>query len=202
MALAACTLGCNLLVPIVFIGDHKQKVVPEFDKLAGRRVAVLVWTEPATLFDYQYARLELATYVSDKLQSEMTQRKLGTEVVRARLVEEFLQSNIGAEVDPTGVGRHFKTDFVIFIEVLRFQIRDPGEPQLLQGHVEAAISVHDLRAEPGGLRRFELIPVSCMYPEGQPTMLSRTNAALVREETYRKFAELVSRKFYEYSVDL
>jgi len=201
LALAG-NVACNLLTPIIFIGEHKRKVLPEFDKLAAKRVAVLVWTEPATLFDYQYARLELATYVGDKLQTETTQRQMSTEVVSARDVEEFLQKNIGAEVDPYAVGRNFNADYVVFVEVLKFQIRDPAEPQLLRGQIEAAVSVHDMRADPGELRRYELAPVACTHPEGQPVLLSRMNAPLVREETYRKFAELVARKFYEYSVDL
>ncbi len=28
-------VSCNLLTPFVFIGEHKKKVLPEFDKLAG-----------------------------------------------------------------------------------------------------------------------------------------------------------------------
>ena len=38
--------SCNLLTPLVFIGEHRKKVAPEFDKLANNRVAVLVWTKP------------------------------------------------------------------------------------------------------------------------------------------------------------
>lgn len=195
-------VSCNLLVPVVFIGDHKQKVSPEFDKLAGRRVAVLAWIEPSTLFDYPYARLEVATYVADKLQTEMTQRGLGTEVVAPRDVEDFLQKNIDAHVNPGLVGRQFKTDYVIYLEVSEFQIRDPAEPQLLRGRLTASVSVHDSRDEAGTLQRFELAPVECVHPADQPVLLSEANSALIREGTYRKFAELVARKFYEHTVDL
>jgi hypothetical protein len=194
--------SCNLLVPVVFIGDHKQKVSPEFDKLAGKRVAVLVWVEPSTLFDYQYARLELATYVADKLQTEMTQRGLGTDVVKPRDVEEFLQKNVDAHVNPAVVGRQFKTDYVIYLEVSEFQIRDPQEPQLLRGRIAASVSVHDVADDPSAAHRFELAPVECVHPEDQPVLLSEANSSLIREGTYRKFAELVARKFYEHTIDL
>lgn len=206
---AACVMvvglmapACNWLTPLIFVGEHKKRILPEFDKLAGRRVAVLVWTEPATLFDYPYARLELATYLADKLQTETTQRQMGTDVVSPRDVEEFLQKTPGADVDPYAVGRRFKADYVIFVEVVRFQIRDPQQPQFVQGQLEAGVSVHDMQADPGQTRRIELAPVTCTYPPDQPLLLSRVNAPVVREETYRVFAELVARKFYEYSVDL
>lgn len=194
--------SCNLLTPLIFVGEHKKKVLPEFDKLAGKRVAVLVWTEPATLFDYQYAQIELSTYVSDKLAMEMDRRGLGTDVVDPRDVADFLQKNIDARVDPYAVGKQFDADYVVFVEVLRFQMRDPKQPQFLRGHVEASVSVHDVRADPDQLRRYELTPVTCLYPKGPPILLSRTNAPLVRQTTYLKFAEQVARKFYEHTIDL
>jgi len=194
--------SCNLLTPLVFLGEHKKKVLPEFDKLPDSKVAVLVWTEPATLFDYPHARFELATYVADKLTTEMGQRKLGTEFVDPRDVEDFLQKNVDAQIDPAAVGRQFRADYVVYLEVLGFQIRDPAQPQFVQGRIEAAVSVHDVRADPNRPARFELAPVTSEYPEGAPVLLSATNSPLVREQVYRKFAEQVARKFYEYNVDM
>ena len=194
--------SCNLLVPVVFVGDHRQNVPPEFDKLAGRRVAVVVWVAPSTLFDYQFARLELATYVADKLRTEMALRDTGTEVVDPRDVEDYLQKSLDAQVNPTVVGRDFDADYVLYVEVSEFQIRDPEEPQLLRGRISAAVSVHDVTDNPSVLRRYELAPVECVHPEEQPVLLSNINSSLIREGTYRKFAEQVARKFYEHSVDL
>lgn len=194
--------SCNMLTPLIFVGEHRKKISAEFDKLAGKRVAVLVWTEPATLFDYRFARIELATYVSDKLRTELQQRQKATQIVDARDVEDFLQRNVDAQVDPYAVGRKFEADYVIYLEVLKFQMRNPREPQFLTGRIEASVTVHDVRADPDQLRRYELNPVRCIHPEGSPVLLSRTNAPLVREATYRKFAEQVARKFYEHTVEL
>ena len=83
--------ACNLLTPLVFVGEPKKKVAPEFDKLANNRVAVHVWTDAATLFDYPHARFELATYIGDKLAAETAQRKLGTVVVDPREVSTIEQ---------------------------------------------------------------------------------------------------------------
>lgn len=194
--------SCNWLTPLVFVGEPKKKIPPEFDKLAGKRVAILVWTEPATLFDYPHTRFELATYVADKLHAEMSHRKLATRIVDPRDVEDFVQEKIDAQIDPYAVGRRFDADYVVYLEVLQFQIRDPNEPQFLRGTIHASVAVHDIRADPDRQRRYELTPVECVYPEGQPVLLSRTNAPLIREMVYRKFAELVARKFYEYTVEL
>ena len=195
-------LSCNLLTPLVFVGEHKKKISPEFDKLADKKVAILVWTDPATLYDYQYARFELATYVADKLFAEMAQRQLGTEVVDPRDVEDFIQQDPSAQIDPLAVGRKFETDYVIYLEVLKFQFRDPQRPQFLQGHIEASVAVFDLNAGGFGDQRYELAPVSCFFPEGAPVLMRATNPPLIREATYQKFAELVARKFYEHLIDM
>jgi hypothetical protein len=209
IAVHGCLLGfvpllasCNLLTPFVVLGEHTKKVSPEFDKLAGKRVAVLVWTEPATLFDYPHVRFELATYIGDKLYAEMGQRDLGTQVVDPRDVEDYLQKNIDAQIDPYAVGRKFKADYVVYLEVLEFQIRDAQAPQFLRGRIQASVSVHDIHADREPQRRFELTPVQCVHPEDQPVLMSATNSPLIREATYRKFAEQVARKFYEHTIEM
>jgi len=191
--------ACNLLVPLALVGKHQKKILPEFDKLPGKRVAVLVWTDPATLFDYPYARLELATFVSDKLEYELIQRRQTAEVVDPRDIEDYLQKDLDAGVDPRRVGEHFKADYVIYLQIIEFQIRSADEPQFLRGHIEASITVYEIG---GAEERFALTPVHTLFPEHAPILLTATNAPLVREATYRSFAEQVARKFYEYTIQL
>lgn len=194
--------SCNLLTPLAVMGVQKKRVPPEFDKLAGSRVAVEVWTDPSTLFDYPYARLELATYVGDKLHAELAQRSQAVDVVDPREVEDFLQKNPDARVNPAEVGKRFQANYVIYVEVAGFQIRDPGEPQFLRGRINASVSVHNVSAGERESRRYELTPVEAVYPDEQPVLINATNSPQIREATYRKFAEMVARKFYEYTVEL
>lgn len=194
--------GCNWLTPLVFVGEHKKEITAEFDKLPGSRVAVLVWTDPGVLFDYPYARFELASYVGEKLRTELNSRRQQLDLVSAREVEDYVQRDPGVAVDPQAVGRTLNADFVIYVEVITFQIRDPRQPEFLQGRIGASVSVYDRRPGAREGERFELAPVEAIYPEGQPVVLNATNAPLVRELTYRTFAELVARKFYTYTVEL
>ena len=201
VGLLPLTISCRLLTPLAFVVQHQTKVSPEFDKLPGRRVAILVWTDPSTLFDYPHARFELATYISSKLNRASTDQELAVDVVDSRDVEDLLQRNLDARIDPRIVGRSFDVDYVINVEVLRFQFRDPQQPQFLQGKIDASVWVHDTRTDPDELRRYELTPVACAYPEGMPVILTATNSPHVREATYEKFAGLVARKFHEYVLE-
>ncbi len=193
--------SCRMLTPLVFVGEQKRNVAPELDKLPNARVAVLVWTDPSTLFDYPHARFELASYIGSELFNKMAERKLNTEVVDPRDVEDFIQKDLDARINPRAVGKAFEAGYVVYIEVLRFQMRDAQHPQFLRGHIEASVSVHDIGADPDKLRRYELAPIACHYPDGAPITLTATNSPLVREMTYRKFAELVARKFYEHTIE-
>lgn len=202
LSLLALLTACNLLTPLVFLGEHKKKVSAEFDKLAGGRVAIAVWTPPETLFDYPFARFELATYVADKLAADMETNRVAIDLVDTRDVEDFLQAHPGADVNPRMVGEHFRADYVVYLEVLEFQIRDPEHPQFLRGRIQASVTVHDIKADPDMARRYELAQVKTLYPSSAPVQMSPTNAMMIRQQTYRMFAEQVARKFYEHTVDL
>lgn len=201
LAATPFVVSCNVLTPLVFLGDHKKKITAEYDKLSGRRVAVLVWTEAGTLFDYPFARLELATFLSDKLSTELGGRELAVDVVRPRDVEEYLQREPSAQVDPAMVGRQFKAEAVLYVEVVEFQFRDAERPQFLQGRIKASVSVYDVARDADRPSRVSLAPVECIYP-GTPVLMDPNNALLVREATYQQFAEVIARKFYEHTVEL
>lgn len=202
-ALAAIfSSACNLATPLALFVETKKRVPPEFDKLPGTKVAVLVWAQPSTYFDYPHVRFELATYIGDKLNAEMAQKNQPVAMIDPRDVEDFVQKTAGADIDPYKVGRQFGADYVIYVELTEFQVRDPEQPQLLRGRIGGSISVHDAKNAAATLRRFELTPVQSIYPEDQPLVINATNTPLVREATYRKFAEQVARKFYEHTLDL
>ncbi len=191
------TTGCNWLVPILFMGEHKRSVPPEFDKLVGKRVLVFVWAEQETLFDYPHIRYELAGHVKTRLENNIED----CQVVDPAGVEDFLQRTFDAVNDPKHTGEHFQADVVLYVELLQFQVRDPNSPDLLQGKLSTAITVFDLSVDPDQLSEYTLAPVDVVYPE-QPTIMSRRNAMLIRRETYSKFAEELVRKFHEHQIDL
>lgn len=191
------TAGCNWLVPLVFLHPGTKKVPPEFAQLKDKTVAVMVWAEPETLYDYPYVRLELASYVADKLRAHVSDARL----VDDREVEEYIQANPDAAIDPQRVGNEFGADIVVYIELLEFQMRDPDAPALLQGRVHASVGVYDVTADLGEPAHFELAGVVTVHPE-QPVLFSIAAADLLRSETYDKFAEQVTQKFYEHDEEL
>lgn len=190
--------GCSWLVPLIFVGEHKEKVPAEFDKLDGMLTAVVVWADQETLFDYPHVRMELSMHISDKMWSSMKKVKL----VDSRRIEDYIQKNVEMSIDPEKIGAEFDCDMVVYIELLDFQIRDREAPDFVRGRIDASVSVYDVKADAGGARRYELDEVETVYPEMQSMLFNETNAIIVRKETYEKFAETIARKFYDHEVDL
>ena len=202
VALLGAAAGCNWLTPLAVVGEHKQRVYAEYDKLPDQRVVVLLWTPPESLFDYPYLRFELSNFAADELVQGLSQAQHTIDLVDPRDVEDYLQSQLDTRIDPAEVGRHFHADCVVYLELLQFQLRDPHEPQFLQGQAEASVAVHDLTEGDEGSVRYELTPVRVSYPQQGKVVFSATNALLVRESTYRLFSEELAQKFYDHSIDM
>jgi hypothetical protein len=191
------TAGCSWLVPLIFVHPGTKTVPPEFAKLEDRKAVVLVWAEPETLYDYQHIRLELASYVGDEIRAGVK----GVQLVNERKVEDYLQRTPEAAVAPRMVGDHFGAEMVVYVELLEFQIRDPESPDLLQGRARAAVRVHDMTVDADEMAYHELAEVSVVYPE-RSVLYTMTAPEVIRNETYKQFAELVGRKFYEHQEKL
>lgn len=183
--------GCNMLMPMIFMGEHKERIPAEFDKLKGKTVAVAVWADQNTLFDYPYVRMELGLHIADRLWANVDDIK----VADGRKIEDFLQRNLANTIDPADIGKKFDSEMVVYIELLDFQIRDPQSPDFLDPRIDASVAVYDLSADPDQPKQYELEPVKV---EGESKLFTETSGQVARKALYEEFAETVSRKFYDH----
>lgn len=192
LALLASLVGCNWLIPIALMQEHKRKVPAEFSRLEGKKTLVTMWAPPETLFDYPRVRLELTSFIADKLKAEVKDIRL----VEPVKVEDHIQRSLAADADPQRLGRRFEADMVVYLELLEFQIRDPHVPDLVQARIRASVQVHDLTADPDEPQSYELTSADIVEPESGPQLMTQSNIVQVRRAAYTKFAEAVARKFY------
>ena len=193
------TSGCNLLIPgAILAGPPTKKVEPEFARLAGKRVLVLVWAPPSVLTNYPYARYDVAKYVGDALRSEIED----VTTVSARKVEDYVSKRLDGTADPPIAGRHFDADVVVYLELLRYRMRLPNTPNLYRGEIEASVVVFDMGTALGEPERFELSGVLAQHPEGAPVSIYNTTEQKLRKETSEIFAQKVALKFKSHRVEL
>jgi hypothetical protein len=197
MALAG-GVGCKMLIPFAIMGEHTQKMPPEYDKLPGKRAVICVWSPQEILFDYPLLRMEISGHIADRINTKVKE----ADIVDVRKVEDYFQRTLTLSVDPTLVGREFNAELVIYLVITDFHFRDPEAPDVVRAKAAASVTVYDLSVEGDDPRQFELEPVSAEYPEHGALQLTDTNVLVARKQVYEKFAELVARKFYTYEVDM
>lgn len=197
LATTAC-VSCNMLLPLVFLTEHKEKVPAEYDKLEGKRTLIAVWAPQETLFDYPHVRMELALHVAERIDAHVKNVTL----IDGRRVEDYVQRQLSSTIDPEKMGEVFDAEQVVYIELLEFQMRDPGAPDFLRATINASVTVFDLASESGSPRRYPLQDVEVLYPPDNPVLFTATSAVQVRKAAYDAFADEVSRKFYDHEIEM
>ena len=80
-AVAALSLGaaagCQAIAyPFIVFGEEPTVKVPaEYGKLAGKKVAIVVWADNETLMDYPFVRFEVASWVAQTLKAHAQNKK-------------------------------------------------------------------------------------------------------------------------------
>lgn len=198
LSVAIVLTGCNWFTPLAVILPPPTKKVPaEYERLSGRRVAVVVWAKPSTLAVFPYARYDTANHVTSRIRDTVP----GVQMISASRVEEYLESRPDVVIEPVAVGREFAVDAVVFLELLNFQTRDAKSPQMLQGRITASVVVYDLKEPDETKHRYELATVAITNPD-QPVGALAGDELRIRKETLTTFAETVARKFVEYEEEL
>ena len=198
LGLPVLLAGCNFLTGLAFVlPPPKEKVQAEFDRLPNKNVLILAWAPQETLIEYPWVRLEIARYVGDKIAAHVET----AHIVDARKVHDYLERLYDADFEPKEIGKEFKADIVIYLELLQYEMRNTNAPQLRRGTINASVVVYDLTAEEDA-QRFELQEVYARVPEDSQVGVLNKSGREIRKMTYEKFAELVARKFYDHEVEL
>ena len=199
VVLLPLSTGCNLIsLPYVLFGpEPTEKVQAEFSHLKGKRVVVLVWAEQATLYEYPHVQVEVAGYVHYHLKEQIKP----LDIVPPSQVKRYMQSHPDwATEHPGRIGRHFKADIAMMIELMEFTTREPGSPNLFRGRARAGITVYDLTGDQELPKGIALKPAEAVYPSDRPIGVLRADDRQIRAETYHELGRTVARKFYDHEV--
>ncbi len=197
------TAGCNILGPIGYIFAplmvRKKTVDPEFDRLPGKRLAVVIYAGPEMQVDYPLAQVA----ISDRIKFEFQDKIEDLTVVPSRRVMRYQDENPGwAETSPEKLCRTFRAEYLLYISLVEFSTRDPGAAHLSRGRLTAQAKLYGRPDGPdAGLqwqseKHFEIV----FPPVGQ--LPAALNASSVRARTEKLFAEELARRFYKHKVEV
>jgi len=200
LSLLACLAGgCKPLgyLAYLFAPDLGKVTVPaEFDRLQGKKVAVVLFTDEATQVDYPYARWTLSQQIEAALKANV--RKI--DVVPIQRVIRYQDENIEwNSVDRTRVGKDLGADYVLYVAVEEYSTLEPGSMSLFRGRISARASVFDTSLAERAACVWRSKPIRVVYPESAPARLAQDDRE-IRYRAEQLFAQELVRKFYTHKV--
>ena len=173
----------------------KTKITAEYDGLAkGEQVLVLVYADEATLFEYPFARYEVAEFVAEELRD-----KLHVEVLDNQQVARFQEQTLDWEAMPLSqIGARFGADVVLYLELLEFTTREQGSQNLYRGRIRAAGTMVRLNSADAPMRVWQN-EVLAIYPDAAPVSSLSTTDQNIRGMALRRFAQSLGQRFYDHT---
>jgi hypothetical protein len=135
---AAALGGCGM-----FAAADAARGIPvaaQYNGLADKSVAIVVYTMPATIDEFAGSREEISAFVAN----QMRQHLPTTRLLNPRDVIEWQNGTINwYGLSETDVGKHFSVDRVLSIHVLDYSTRRLIGYSDLQGHLRAQCKIVD-----------------------------------------------------------
>lgn len=191
--LGAALAGCQLfMAPFLLWGkEPTRKVAAEYPYLAGKKVCVLVWAEPYTLFEYPHAQFDVAEHVRVAMERAVQ----GVSFVPNRQIVEFQRRNADWEAEhPARLGARFGAERVLEIQLTRYSTREPSSPHLCRGHIAANAKVYDTAAPDAEPTYTTAIETA--YPPDSFGAYGTDDRA-IRRATMQAFAAELAGRFYD-----
>ncbi len=185
--------GCQLLY--FFVSQKKEQVQAEFGQLAGERIAVVVWAEPATLDLDPFARHR----VGKSVRYHMLKGMPDTYFVDTRDVDE-MQERIGSRWESWSHQRiceHLQCDWIVWIDLMAYTTRLQDARALRKGRIEATVNVFAGSDDMGVESRYD-DEISVTFPERSTADTINMSDSDILHNTVELFAQIVARKFYNH----
>jgi hypothetical protein len=170
----------------------------EYKGLPNSTVAVVVFVEPAILYDYPNLREQISNVVGYQLTKNVDKVK----AVEGERVTRFQDDHADWEgMDKTALGKKFGADFVLNISVVTFSTLEPGSTYLHRGFLTAQVTLHKCSLPEKEACVWNGGEIQIKYPEKDTTMGDLNgDDREIRNQTILSFAELLAKKFYKHKL--
>jgi hypothetical protein len=204
LAAAMMLGGCkpmSFLLYALWPGAREKKIEAEYPGLADKTVAIVVYCNQDSLYEYPGVRLSLAAMVGEGLRKAKGLE--GVRLVDPRSIVKYQDENIyWDEMDKTALGKAFGSDRVLFLSLMQYTTREPGSLNLYRGRITAQASVYDVSVPERQAKVWDWDNIRVVYPKNDPTGLLRDPETSIRYRTESIFADMLVKKFHDHKVPL
>jgi hypothetical protein len=187
------TTGCSLpsLLYFTMTGFKEPKEEPGDLKLASdKEIKVAIVAHYGLEMRPEFVRVDqdLCSFLARQLQQSCKENRDKVTVIAPRKVQEFKNDHPTWYLKPEEIGKHLDADKVIFLEIERLSLYEPGSAnQLYRGRAAIAVKLLDVR-NPDDNRLEKMF--TCEYPTSRgPIPVDDKN----RTEFYQDFLAHLAR---------
>ncbi|MBS3734181.1 MAG: hypothetical protein KGY99_04570 [Phycisphaerae bacterium] len=192
------TGGCRAVRYLAYLfapGSRTRSVDAAFADLKGQRVAVVVFTDIHTQYEYPRARSRLAQRVTAELDDKVDD----VETVDPQAVLAYQRENPYWDAeDKTALAERFDADYVLFVAVTEYAMREPGSTTLYRGRITAEASVYEGGVPERAARIWQTDRVATRYPEDAAMGNPEGSLIRIRDRTEQRFVAKLVKNFYKH----
>ncbi len=180
-------------------GGRGKKVKAKFAGLAGKTVAVVVYSDRRTLYEFPDLNLTLSAAIAGRLDKNVKNIKV---VPPARVVRYQDENIYWEEMDKADLGKALGADFVLYVPMEEFGTRLPDSSYLYQGRATCEPAVYDVTKLPKDSRVYKGEKIRILYPEHEPAGALNENDRQIRITTEAMFADKLTKLFYAHKEEV
>lgn len=193
-----CTPSTLSFLAMPFVDDKIEPACKLAEKKEDVTVAILVnFAHPEINPDVFSADGELASLFTNQLRKRMTENKEKARVLSPAKVRDYQKKPGGEGRSLYEIGKHFKADKVVALEINSMSLTEPNSPMFYRGSIDIGIQVVDARRPEGdgmiysGTYRTE-------FPRSRPIETAGTSPLQFREVFLNRVAGDLTRFFTAY----
>ena len=195
-------VGCSKLLlgsGKLLFGDPKTTAefttLTKEDLTRGLKTVLVVCSAPeASEEDVSTLRLDVVDGVTRRLKLN------GVKVVNPDRVADWRYERDGIFNDPRELAQDFETDYIIWIDIQGFGLREPNSLKLLRGNTMGFIRVYrveEVQKKRTALRVYQN-EFSLTYPQHQPISETGRGVDVFRRDYIKQLCDVLSERFYDH----
>ena len=172
-----------------------KEVDAEFKGLDNHRVAIVIFADQRTQYEYPFARLTLASVIK----AELSKRLKAVSVVDPARVCRYQEEHINWEsLEKTELGKALGADFVFQVNLMEYTTREPGSVDLFRGRITGQNSLYQVSLNESDARVWRSENITIVFPQNAPAGIPAGDDMTIRQATEQQYAETLVKKFYKH----
>lgn len=180
-------------------GDPKQPSeftnLTKVDLTKGLKTVLVACSTPEAVdSDASSLKLDLVDGITRRL------RLNGVKTIDPDRVAEWVDDHGGINSNESELARDFDADYIAWIDVLSFTLREPNSPKLLRGNTTGFIRVYkvDGTGESRMALRVYETEFSLIYPLHQPLAEQSRSARVFQKDYVDHLCDMLAERFYDH----